>query len=111
MLAMLFKYIRLQLSIDDIIEHKIFNKVPFEREGSKQFFDYVKNDEYHNVEKMLYRNKYHVYDYDTLFETPLHWAAKRGYLQICRFLIRAHADIDTKDILGKSALYYAVREG
>jgi ankyrin repeat protein len=42
--------------------------------------------------------------------TGLHIAAKKGYTDIVKLLIDYGADINSKDCLGRSPLYYAVVE-
>lgn len=42
----------------------MFARVPFGREGSKEFFSLVKNNEKQAVSLMLRRDKYLVYTYD-----------------------------------------------
>ena len=39
--------------------------------------------------------------------TPLYWAALRGYIDVCQYLISAGADIDKADIEGKKPLAVA----
>jgi len=40
---------------------------------------------------------------DTLGETPLHWAAKRGYEQLVMYLVNNKADLMYFDLTGKKA--------
>ena len=42
-------------------------------------------------------------------QTPLHWAARHGLVEIAGQLLDAGADIDTPDILGRTPLHLAVR--
>lgn len=42
-------------------------------------------------------------------QTPLHWASKRGNKEIVDFLIKKGADFDAVDVLGRSALQFAVK--
>jgi ankyrin repeat protein len=43
--------------------------------------------------------------------TPLHWAAWRGYTEICRILIHDGADIEAHDKLGRTPLCLAASGG
>lgn len=43
-----------------------------------------------------------------VFMTGLHWAAKRGHLDIVRILLQHGADVDSKDIIGRTPLYFAI---
>jgi len=58
---------------------------------------------------MLREDKYLVYAFDPIRQTALHWAAKRGYLDICRRLIEYGADFDAVDMGFRTPLYYALR--
>ena len=40
--------------------------------------------------------------------TALHWAAKRGFPEIVRVLINYHSDVNARDIIGRTPLYYSV---
>jgi ankyrin repeat protein len=44
-------------------------------------------------------------------ETPLHWAALRGYVEIAKILLAAGADPDRYDAYGFTPLHWAVRGG
>ena len=43
-------------------------------------------------------------------ETILHFAARRNWTALCRWLLRLGAEINQSDILGRTALHYAVRD-
>ena len=40
--------------------------------------------------------------------TGLHWAAKRGHIEICEYLIKNNAHIDALDIMGRSPYMLAM---
>jgi ankyrin repeat protein len=45
-------------------------------------------------------------------QTPLHYAAKKGYLQIVNFLVReCKADMEARDHQGRTVLYLAAEYG
>lgn len=44
-------------------------------------------------------------------QTPLHLAADRGLARTIKSLVSAHANLERKDIMGRSAMHYAVMEG
>lgn len=44
--------------------NKVFPNGPYERPGSKEFIDYVKNGDYKAIENILISDVYHIYDYD-----------------------------------------------
>ena len=43
--------------------------------------------------------------------TALHWASARGFTEIVRLLIKAHADVDARDKVGKTPIEIAVACG
>lgn len=43
--------------------------------------------------------------------TALHWACKRGHIEIVRYLIDGGADIEFQDIIGRPSLYFAIIGG
>lgn len=43
-------------------------------------------------------------------ETILHFAARRNWTTLCRWLLRLGADVDQSDILGRTALHHAARD-
>ena len=49
-----------------------------------------------------------MYDFDHIGMTGLHWACKRGHIQLAQELIEARSDCDAVDMLGRSALKFAV---
>jgi len=40
--------------------------------------------------------------------SALHWACKKGYLEIMQLLLKYHADVDAIDVLNRTALILAV---
>lgn len=49
-----------------------------------------------------------VFDYDFYNMTALHWACKKGYLEIAEILLKHHSDIDGVDILYRTPLILAI---
>jgi hypothetical protein len=43
--------------------------------------------------------------------TGLHWSCKRGHIEIVKLLVKHGADIDFQDIIGRTALYFAIVSG
>ena len=48
------------------MEYDIFKPIPYARANSKIFFDEVKKENVESIEEMLMKNKYHVYDLDSV---------------------------------------------
>ena len=48
---------------------------------------------------------------DELIRTPLHWACKKGYFPIVKYLISKGADVNTKDNQGNCGIHYASKAG
>lgn len=42
--------------------------------------------------------------------TPLHWACKRGNINIVSLLIQYKSDLDAYDLQGRTALWFAINE-
>ena len=57
---------------------------------------------------MLADDRFLVYQHNELRQTPLHVAAKRNHLDIAVLLIRYHSDVNAKDSMGKTPLYFSV---
>ncbi|KAL4454034.1 hypothetical protein ABPG73_009833 [Tetrahymena malaccensis] len=107
----LWKHFALGITIKEAIIHKVFERVPFSKPIAEDFFAAVKSNEIQKVQQFLMKDKYLVYQFDNTLQTPLHWAAKRGFLQIAEMLISKNCDIDSRDELGRTPLYFAYREG
>lgn len=89
----------MNMDVDTFINDNVVPKEPYEREGSKKFFLAVKENDIATVERMIKKNKYYVYDYDTVRETALHWAAKRNYKEIIDLLLKNGANANAFDIV------------
>jgi hypothetical protein len=55
---------RLKITMNEVMEGKIFPKKPLEKEGADSFFYYVKRGETKKIEEMLRKNRYLVYEFD-----------------------------------------------
>jgi hypothetical protein len=53
---------------------------PFEKKNSKEFFNYIKKNNYYDAQFLLELDFYLTFDFDFLSLTPLHWACKKGFL-------------------------------
>ena len=74
---------RIGLSFEEIVKCKPFPSKPYEREYSEPFIKAAKTNNLKEIKKYMMLSKYIVYCYDWSNFTALHWAAKRGYIEIC----------------------------
>eukprot|EP01016_Furgasonia_blochmanni_P004445 TRINITY_DN11729_c0_g1_i4.p1 TRINITY_DN11729_c0_g1~~TRINITY_DN11729_c0_g1_i4.p1 ORF type:complete len:636 (+),score=71.87 TRINITY_DN11729_c0_g1_i4:81-1988(+) len=102
---------RSKISIKDLAECRVFGSRPFERPGSWEFIRAAKRGDWKTIGKMLRANRYYVFDYDHIEQTALHWASKRGDVEIVRMLLEHGANVNSTDLTEKNALHYAIREG
>ena len=58
---------------------------------------------------LLIENKWLAHIFDTAYQTALHWASKRGYLEIMKALIENGAYVDARDIIGRTPLMLAAK--
>jgi len=98
---------KLNLTVEDWLKKNIFPNVPFFRKGSAKLIKAVKNRDVDKIVDLLNNNRFTVYDFDTVHQTALHWAAKRGYPEIWRILIAKGALVDAKDLGNRTPLLIA----
>lgn len=58
---------------------------------------------------MIRNDRFLVYETDDSKQTPLHWAALRGQIDVVKFLIEKKAHINSKDLIGRTPLFHAAR--
>ena len=87
--------------------NKIVPQKPFTHPQSERYLDAIKKDNYDEVKNLVDLHGWLVYEFDKQNQTGLHWAAKRGYSDILLFLIKHNANINAKDILGRTPLWIA----
>jgi len=63
------------------------------------------------VDLMLFENKNFAHIRDMMNETPLHWAAKRGYDKMVQLLCKYGGDIFVKDLAGRTPKDVALLNG
>lgn len=91
-----------------MIENKVFSKKPYQRKMSNEFIHAVKLNQMDRVNELLEYNRYLVFDFDFYNMTALHWACKKGLVEMVELLIKNHADVDAVDILHRTPLYLAI---
>ncbi|CAD8094367.1 unnamed protein product [Paramecium sonneborni] len=92
-----------------MIENKVFSKKPYQRKMSNEFIHAVKLNQKDRVNELLEQNRYLVFDFDFYNMTALHWACKKGLIEMVELLIKNHADVDAVDILHRTPLYLAIQ--
>ena len=71
----------------------------------------MKRRDIEEVASIMQMNRFTVYDFDTVHQTALHWAAKRGCHEIIKLLISKGAIIDAKDLGNRTPLIIAAKMG
>lgn len=105
---LLLKYAKYDYPIEDMMTTKPFPTKPYEREHSELFIKAVKKGNMKTVTELLGLSKYLVFAFDWTHLTALHWAAKRGNLQMLEYLIDCKSDLEAEDDMERTALFYAV---
>ena len=80
----------------------------YSRKGSMEFFRVVKRNELSEVRYLLAGDRFLVYQHNEIRQTPLHICAKRNLVEMAQLLIRFNSDVNARDTMGKTPLYYAV---
>ena len=98
---------RMGLTPEICLKQNVFPSKPFFRKESKLLIYYWKEGNIDQIEKLLNKNKFLVYDFDSFHQTALHWAAKRNYSEIIKLLINYGSFVDSKDLCSRTPLYLA----
>ncbi|KAL4439121.1 hypothetical protein ABPG74_008896 [Tetrahymena malaccensis] len=111
LLLFLTKLKQSKLQLEEFCEKKaeIFMEKPLQRLGSFVFFKAVKHNNLVSVRNILSQCRYFIFDFDQKKQTCLHKAAKKGYTDMLEYFISLGADLEFKDIAGRKALYYAIK--
>ncbi|KAL4444450.1 hypothetical protein ABPG74_016743 [Tetrahymena malaccensis] len=109
--SIILKLKRLKLDYDEIFKNNVFPNSPFEREGSSDFFKAVKTNDLEKVKQMLKVCKYHVYDFDSTRQTPLHWASRRNFFDVITLICEHGADLEAQDMGGRTPIFHCVIGG
>ena len=88
----------------------IWGHHPLMHSGGKAFLSAIKrNDIQYVKDQLLYKNPYLVFEYDNQFQSGLIWAVRRNLLEMTQLLLQNNARVDWQDELGRTALYFAVK--
>ena len=90
------------------MKNDVFSTVPYEKKNSYNLINDCKQGNIKQVGKLLQQNRYLVHDFDNCFMTGLHWACRRNHHEIVKLLLEKGADPNQEDLIGRTALYYAL---
>ncbi|CAD8099744.1 unnamed protein product [Paramecium sonneborni] len=107
----LFRLHELNLNLEDLIQHRVYPLVAYSNERAKLFFDLVKSNKLELTHRELQENRYLVYEFDSSKLTPLHHAVIRNHIEMVELLLEYHADVNRRDILGRTSLFFGIRSG
>lgn len=99
---------RMKLTPRIVINEPVFTAEPYGRADSQRLFQAIKAGNIKVVKKLLAKNRYLIHDFDNIHQKPLHWAARYEKLAIVKLLLDAGADIDAKDLIGRTPIYFAL---
>ena len=89
----------------------IIPKDCFSRKGAREFFRAVGRNELSEVRYILTGDRFLVFQHNEIRQTPLHICAKRNLQEMAELLIRFNSDVNARDSMGKTPLYYSVING
>ncbi|CAD8160379.1 unnamed protein product [Paramecium octaurelia] len=98
-----------KLKYEDIISQQVFQTKPYQSAHSKQCFQKVKANDIEVVKSFIAQNRYLVYDYDNFKLSMLHHAVIRDYPEMAILILQNYAEVNCKDIQGRTPLFYAIR--
>ncbi|KAL4491354.1 hypothetical protein ABPG72_008010 [Tetrahymena utriculariae] len=96
----------IKVNIKDLSKTQIFSSKPFQKKFSYELIQAAKLGDIMKVIECLNENRFLVFDFDY---TALHWATKRNHYQIVDMLIKNGADVNSKDIMGRTPLFFAIK--
>ncbi|EAS01945.2 ankyrin domain protein (macronuclear) [Tetrahymena thermophila SB210] len=101
----------INVKIEDFSQAQIFSSKPFQKKFSYELIQAAKLGDIMKVIECLNENRFLVFDFDYIYQTALHWATKRNHYQIVDILIKNGADVNQKDIMGRTPLFFALKAG
>ena len=105
----LLKMRKMRLTPREVAHEKVFSHTPYEHPYSEQFFLIVKLGDVKAIASYITYNRYLVHDFDPVRQTVLHWATRRNYLEITEMLLKAGANVDATDMMGRTPLFFAAK--
>lgn len=104
----LLKLRECHIDIEDIVKNAAIPKRSYQIKGSKEFFVQVKMGNHEAVNEALDKNKFLLFQIDSLGKTPLHRAVIMKDDRMIQNLLRFYPDVNKRDFNGKTPLSYAV---
>ena len=101
----------MKISPEECLKENLFNRKAYSRPDGKRFIEACREGRVRDVETLLARDKYLVYDFDFAEQTGLHWAAKRDKLNVVKYLLMKGAYPDSTDIGHRTPLFLASKAG
>ena len=95
------------IKLSDYLTQKEFPSRPFELRGSEEFFDAVKFYDIDIINQALKRSDLYLEQYDYFLQTPIHWAAKLGNVELLKQFLRLTKKINVYDRKHRTPLYIA----
>ena len=95
------------ITIHELIEDNPFQSKPYLIEGTHEFLEAVKFNNYEMVKSMLKRNYKLLFAIDYFGQTAYHWAAKFNDMKMMQILISFGKHHNQKDFKGRTPIYLA----
>ena len=95
------------VTISELIENNPFQSKPYLLDGSHEFLEAVKFNEYKNVKYLLTKNIKLLFTIDYFGQTAYHWAAKFSDIKMMELLISFGRHHNQKDFKGRTPIYLA----
>ena len=95
------------IKLKDYLTQKEFPSRPFELRGSEEFFDAVKFYDVDIINQALKRSEKYLEQYDYFLQTPIHWAAKLGNVELLKRFLKLTKKINVYDRRYRTPLYIA----
>lgn len=99
---------KVNIKPEELRNGSVFSTVPYQKPGSRELIHAAKHGKVEDLLDLLKQNRFLIFDFDNIFMTGLHWAAKRDHPKIVQVLIDYGADVDARDIIGRTPLYFAI---
>lgn len=101
---------RMKISHNRIATTPIWPIEAFTHSKSREFLNAVKRNDLKGARNFLmFTSQFLIFEYDDCKQNALIWAAKRNLVEMSLLLLNNFARVDWRDIGGRTALHFAVR--